>query len=429
MKGVPAARAVRTMSILAAGISSAAVIALGLVALEVSGLLAERSAILRALEPALGDELAPLRRNFEAGGSYLAVMAVAITALALSALAIPFFVQMLLRQMDRQAAQADALSDSEERLRAITENAPDAIVMIDERGTVQFWNPGAERLFGFPPVEALGRNLHHLLALPEDAARARVGLEAFAVSGKGPIVGRRRDVTARRADGTTFRAELSIAPVRQGSANWAVGLVRDVTAEHKAAEQLRELARTDSLTGLINRRELVAVASEEIARARRYGRPLSLLAIDLDHFKRVNDTYGHASGDEVLRDFTHRLRASLRSHDIAARIGGEEFVAVLPETTAANAMLLARRLCATIAAEPARVAGRPIPYTISIGVAEVAVTRDGRAPSADVAETLLLDCMARADAGLYAAKEGGRNRVAAGPDKTIPSAVPNARSA
>lgn len=417
VKGHPPTRAIRALSILAAGISSAAIIVLGLIALEVQDLIAERTAIVMRIEQGIDGSVEALRANLATSGQLVGYMVAAIAALAVSALAIPVFVQMLLREIGRQTVQSMALTDSEERLRAITDFAPDAIIMIDSVGAIQFWNPGAERLFGLSYDQVRGRDLHHLLALPEDEAEARAGLETFARTGTGPIVTRRRDVTARHADGSTFRAELSIAAVRQNNENWAVGLVRDVTAQHKAAEQLRELARTDSLTGLINRREFIAIAAEEIARARRYGRPVSFLAIDLDNFKRVNDTHGHAAGDAVLEDFAVRLRAGLRSHDIAGRVGGEEFMAVLPETTAGNAMLLARRLCTAIAAEPARHKGTEIPCTISIGVSGLAPAPANPHGAPEDHEALLLECMAHADAGLYAAKAAGRNRAAIAPGK------------
>lgn len=421
MRKVPPPRVIRALSILATGLSSAAVIVLGLVALEVRGLIRDRNAILAGLDEAVRVHLAPLQANLDEGAQLLAVMAVAITVLAVSALAIPAFVGMLLREIAEQRRQQAALADSEARLRAITSHAPDAIIMTDGAGRVQFWNPGAQELFGYTAEEIRGKCLHELVAMPDDAARARAGMELFARTGTGPIVDRRRSVLARRKDGSTFQAQLSIAGVRQGDENWAVGLVRDVTAEHQAAEHLRELARTDSLTGLINRREFMALGAEEVARAQRYRRPMALLAIDLDHFKKINDTHGHAAGDAVLADFAHRLRSSLRSHDIAARIGGEEFIALLPETDQDHAMILARRLCEMMAAQPARYMGKPIAYTVSIGVAELAgapggntaQTGSGPGHAAGDPAKLLLDCMARADAALYAAKQSGRNRACA----------------
>ncbi|MBI4184049.1 MAG: diguanylate cyclase [Proteobacteria bacterium] len=171
-------------------------------------------------------------------------------------------------------------------------------------------------------------------------------------------------------------------------------------------EVLEGLALRDPLTGLLNRRGFEARLAEEVGRCRRYGRPLSLAMLDLDHFKKVNDTYGHPVGDEVLAAVAARLTAGMRGNDIAARYGGEEFIVLLPETTAEAALTVAERLRRRLAETPvATAAGRALPVTVSIGVAAFPGVGEG-------AEALI----AAADRALYAAKEAGRNRVVrAGP--------------
>jgi diguanylate cyclase (GGDEF)-like protein len=157
---------------------------------------------------------------------------------------------------------------------------------------------------------------------------------------------------------------------------------------------------TDSLTGLSNRRNLFALAEREFQRAARFGRPLSAIMLDIDHFKRVNDTHGHAAGDQALAEVARRLRASVRNIDIVGRYGGEEFVLLLPETELAGAGLLAERLRLAIAAAPVTTVAGPVPLTVSLGVAA------NRPAVADVAALIN-----NADTALYAAKEAGRNRV------------------
>lgn len=167
-------------------------------------------------------------------------------------------------------------------------------------------------------------------------------------------------------------------------------------------EALEELATTDALTGLSNRRRLFEHLDEEILRSRRYGTPLSVLLIDLDHFKRVNDTWGHSVGDQVLRNAARALSEASRDTDLAVRYGGEEFVLLLPETALEGALTLAETLRARLQDTPTDLpAGRRIEITISLGVATL---RNG-----ENAEEL----MSRADAALYAAKHKGRNRVEA----------------
>lgn len=166
-------------------------------------------------------------------------------------------------------------------------------------------------------------------------------------------------------------------------------------------EHLNRLARTDSLTGCASRRHFQACLETELVRAGRYGRECSLLLIDIDFFKQINDRHGHAAGDEALRHFVQIVRQQLRSQDELGRLGGEEFAVLLPETGLANAIAAAERIRCAVEAAPLRFGGVQIPLTASFGVA----CRESPAESADA-------LLQRADTALYAAKSGGRNRVA-----------------
>ena len=161
-------------------------------------------------------------------------------------------------------------------------------------------------------------------------------------------------------------------------------------------------AITDELTGLFNRRHIMALAQQEYQRARRFGHPLSAIMIDIDHFKAINDTYGHAVGDQALVEVARRLRTGVRAIDITSRYGGEEFLLVLPETALAGAGLLADRLRRGMAANPIATVGGSLSITISLGVATI---------QPDLPDMATL--VANADTALYAAKQAGRNRVAA----------------
>ncbi|MCW2235696.1 diguanylate cyclase [Azospirillum canadense] len=169
-----------------------------------------------------------------------------------------------------------------------------------------------------------------------------------------------------------------------------------------ANAKLERLATVDPLTAVWNRRHFLELAGAELGRARRHGRRLSVFLLDLDHFKAVNDGYGHAAGDEVLRVAVSRAREALRTSDQIARFGGEEFAILLPETDLAGAHVVAERVRAAIAGAPVAVEGRAVPITGSLGVAEW----DGAEPS--IEQTLR-----RADTALYDAKQAGRNRVCA----------------
>jgi diguanylate cyclase (GGDEF)-like protein len=164
---------------------------------------------------------------------------------------------------------------------------------------------------------------------------------------------------------------------------------------------------TDVLTGWHNRRYLSVRLSEELARARRDGARIVCLMLDIDHFKRVNDNWGHAAGDAVLQDIAQRIESQVRASDVAARYGGEEFVVLLPGTDVASALLLAERIRQAVSATPIDLPnGEAITITASIGISDVQP-----APEADDLKTVGDSLIARADVALYAAKSAGRDRV------------------
>jgi diguanylate cyclase (GGDEF)-like protein len=171
---------------------------------------------------------------------------------------------------------------------------------------------------------------------------------------------------------------------------------------------------TDVLTGWNNRRYLQLRLKEEIARSKRDGTRLTCLMLDVDHFKRVNDTWGHAAGDAVLQEMANRIDAQVRASDVAARYGGEEFVVLMPDTNEAAGQLLAERIRVAVAAEPFLLpCGEEIEITISIGVA-------GTSPGADSQDLKTLGdaLLARSDVALYRAKSAGRNQVCVGNDES-----------
>ncbi|MCC8998209.1 MAG: diguanylate cyclase, partial [Candidatus Contendobacter sp.] len=205
-----------------------------------------------------------------------------------------------------------------------------------------------------------------------------------------------------RRDGGIVHTVLSVRCVRNpdGSPRHFVAMMQDIT-ERKALElELRRLATTDPLTDLANRRHFLAQVELELARFKRYAKPTALLMFDLDHFKRVNDQYGHAAGDDVLRHFSAVARQMLRQVDLLGRLGGEEFAALLPGTDFEGAQQLAERLRRIVAESPVTTAGGVIKVTVSIGVTAFA-------PTDSVADAIL----GRADRALYRAKNQGRNRV------------------
>ncbi len=174
---------------------------------------------------------------------------------------------------------------------------------------------------------------------------------------------------------------------------------------HDREARYQRLARTDWLTGLTNRRRLMEIAAREVARARRYGSSVAVILIDLDHFKRVNDTHGHLVGDRVLARAAAVFAAGIRDVDTVARFGGEEFALLLPDTDVVGAAGVAERCARQLASERFEIGGvEPIVVTASMGVADTA------GPDAD-----LEDLLRRADAAMYQAKEAGRNHITLAP--------------
>jgi two-component system cell cycle response regulator len=191
--------------------------------------------------------------------------------------------------------------------------------------------------------------------------------------------------------------------------NELLARARSQVRKRRYTERLRdnvqmsiEMAITDALTGLFNRRYMESHLSTLVEQAASRGKPLTVMVIDIDYFKAINDGHGHDAGDDVLRDFALRIKRSIRGIDLACRYGGEEFVLVMPETDMAVAAMVAERLRRRIAAEPFAIeqGSRVIPVTISIGIAAL---RDKDDTAASV--------LKRADQALYRAKRDGRNRV------------------
>ncbi|HLZ97975.1 MAG TPA: diguanylate cyclase [Steroidobacteraceae bacterium] len=274
------------------------------------------------------------------------------------------------------------------------------VAMLDEAGTVVEWNPSIGRLFGIQPEAIVGRPL---------LDRVSVHLEPPTPSANFSDVRKvittvgwcRVDASWKRGDGQEMWGDCVIAPVPEpdGATGCYVAVIRDVSVEHINTQELIDAALTDPLTGLHNRRGLEGRA--EAVHFRPGGAPVTQvwIMVDIDHFKRVNDTYGHEAGDEVLKAVAEALRSTARGADIVARFGGEEFVLVLPDTGAEMALRIAERLRLAIEALSTEVDGQVIRVTASFGVAQRA------------AQENQLEVLERADAALYESKKGGRNRV------------------
>ncbi|MGL4550021.1 MAG: sensor domain-containing diguanylate cyclase [Gemmataceae bacterium] len=308
---------------------------------------------------------------------------------------IRYLAGMALDVTEEQRAERP-LRESEEKFRRVVERLAEAVLLIDpDTKTVLEANDATLRLYGYPADEIPGLTLYDL----STHDRASVDANCRRTSELGHhAVGRRH----RRRDGSLLEVELGASEVTHGGRRVLAVVVRDVTDERRyrheleeANAQLHALARTDGLTGIPNRPAFDARLADESAMAERTGRPLSVLLFDVDHFKAFNDAFGHPAGDDVLRAVAGLLRGAARVTDLVGRYGGEEFVAVLPDTDAEGALAVAER-CRQAVAE-AGWALRPV--TVSAGAATLTDGGDAAA---------LVDA---ADRALYRSKRDGRDRV------------------
>lgn len=294
---------------------------------------------------------------------------------------------------------------SEQRLRAFMETARDGVIVINEHGIVLEFNHAAEQLFGYDARELLGTPLTRLMPAREAGEHDRHVRQSSRDGVR--LMGGGRQIVGKRKDGGTFPAEISVGNMQIDGERIFVGVVRDITTRKEYERQLVALATTDALTQVMNRRSFLEEGNTQHQLALRHGRPLSLMMIDADHFKKVNDTYGHHVGDQVLVRLAQVAQDCLRTTDRLGRIGGEEFAVLMPETGLDQAEAVCQRLLQAVRETEVRTgADERLKFTVSIGIAAMAPDSRG------------LDALMRqADAALYQAKAEGRNRyrVAAPP--------------
>lgn len=287
---------------------------------------------------------------------------------------------------------------SQSQLQAIIQNAMDGIITITELGEIQGFNPAAEKIFGYSRQEALGQNVKMLMPEPVRSEHDDY-LARYVRTGEAHILGvPGREVTAVRKNGELFPMELSASEMVLRGERYFVGIVRDVTERKQAEQKITRLAHYDYLTDLPNRALFLDRLERSIALAKRNAYKEAVLFLDLDGFKRVNDTLGHGAGDLLLQEVAKRLKSVIRSSDTVARVGGDEFTFVLNNIGAdEHAALAAKNIIATLS-DPFDLQGQECHIGGSIGIA---IYPDD---SNDV-ETLLQ----QADEAMYLAKQSGKN--------------------
>lgn len=291
------------------------------------------------------------------------------------------------------------LALSEHKFRSIFENVTEGIYRCDEGGRLVEVNPAMASMFGCQCpdsfIMAVGE-LHHIFCDHEDYRL----YGALLANGDA----RRYEVRVCGPGGERLWVEISASVVggdeAKGVPAGVVGVLVDVTERKRMIEGMCRLARTDSMTGMWNRGYFMELAGRELSRARRSGGELSLLMLDVDHFKAINDTHGHDVGDVALMELARVIGETVREVDVAARLGGEEFAVMLPDTSAEDACAVAARIARAVRRTVVDSPCGPVSMTVSMGLASFEESVDS------------LDSLLKySDIALYAAKKNGRDRV------------------
>jgi diguanylate cyclase (GGDEF)-like protein/PAS domain S-box-containing protein len=314
-----------------------------------------------------------------------------VDASLLTSLCVPFFWIFLVKPL-QNALELESIKSHK-----IVEMAAEGIVTISTEGKIQSFNRAAQRIFGYSEQEMIGKNVSVLMTQPH-RDRHDGYLSRYLQTGEAHVIGKTQELQGLRKDGTTFPMDLAISEVKLGDTHLFTGMLRDISEQKLAQQQIEQLAHYDALTHLPNRTLFYDRLGQAIIIAKRNQRSIMLMYIDMDGFKQVNDMMGHHAGDLLLVEVAKRLRLCVRESDTLARLGGDEFTVILNDTHEPEDMeMLAKKIIESIA-HPFVLEGRAVNIGVSIGIA--------RYPDdASTTGTLLIV----ADKAMYAAKAAGKN--------------------
>ncbi|WP_137790876.1 bifunctional diguanylate cyclase/phosphodiesterase [Bacillus sp. E(2018)] len=285
---------------------------------------------------------------------------------------------------------------SERKFRSVIESANDSIILSDRTGTIISWNKGAELIFGFTEKEVLGKNLQ--IIIPYKFRKAhKEGMERYLLSGEPKVIGNTVELEGVRKDRSEFPIELSLAAWQEDDQVYFSSIIRDITERKRNEKKINQMVYRDPLTGLPNRLLLNDRLSQALELADDTKQTIGIMFIDLDRFKYINDTLGHAVGDQLLIEIAKRIQACVGKNDTVCRQGGDEFIVLIPNTTADEVSKIAQQIV-DLFSSSVMVNEQELFVTPSIGIAMY--PGDGR----DI-ETLIKN----ADTAMYRVKEQGKN--------------------
>lgn len=281
----------------------------------------------------------------------------------------------------------------------IIETSHDAFIGMDAQGYVTHWNTQAETIFGWKCAEAVGHKLGDLIVPSHLREAHSLGMARYLATGVGSVLDRRVTLQAQRRSGELFLVEMTISAYLADAKPSFFAFLHDAQERYSTESALLELARTDTLTSLPNRRFLYERLQETMIRVQRTKRPVAVMFMDVDHFKNVNDSLGHDIGDLVLKEFGARLKRTIRQVDFVARLGGDEFMVIAEEQDGQDsATVIARKIIDHIADKFVINDQHSFQITTSIGIA----LYEGQAIEID-------ELIRQADQAMYQAKRSGRN--------------------
>ncbi|WP_086933083.1 GGDEF domain-containing protein [Agarilytica rhodophyticola] len=284
--------------------------------------------------------------------------------------------------------------------REIVETSIDAVIVTDNLGNIVAWNNSAKRIFGYSASEVLGKYVHDILPAHDIRKKAKDSFKKFKEKGEGSIIGRSLQLRGLRKNGEEVHVQFSVNTVKVRGELYIFAFLRDITELILLQEKLSYQAMIDDLTGIYNRRAFIQQANSALNISIRNTEPFTLMMLDIDFFKKINDEYGHNAGDIALKKFSDNVANIIRLGDIFARIGGEEFILSLLNTSIDNALILAERIRRETENLIINTPGQSFSLTVSIGVA-----------SHRKENTTLEQIINHCDKALYQAKQEGRNRV------------------
>ena len=329
------------------------------------------------------------RRNIYVGSAFLVSMMLTIMLVGLH------------QSLKKQENLRLSIWAEKEKAETYLDMAGSLIVALDTEARITLINHEGCGILGYSEEELLGKDWIEMIVPPEQRSLAKADFQKL-VAGTAPPHSQHMDVPVQDHSGKiqilSWKSNVLYGPDGQVIGTLSSGT--DVTKRRQMEAELKILATTDSLTGLSNRRHVLEIGSRIMETFRRYHRPLALLMLDIDHFKKINDAYGHTIGDHVLIQLADTLRSVLRSADLCGRFGGEEFVCLLPETSGPESLMLVERLRSTLSEQAVATEAGDVHFTVSIGLTV-----------ASPDDTNIDILIQRADRALYEAKRAGRNRV------------------